>query len=120
MSVSVKNKEIVRHIYDGFNSRNLEVLEQFFAPNFVDYTADPDQQPGIKGIKQAWQQIWTNFPEMQLIVEDVIAEGDKVTSRVTLMYPMEENNIVDVGMMIEIVEINDGKVNKLWNVIKFQ
>ncbi len=39
--------------------------------------------PGLKGLKQHWTMDLTGFPDLQLTVEDMIAEGDKVAVRLS-------------------------------------
>jgi hypothetical protein len=49
--MSEENKAIVhRYVEEAINQRNMDVLDEIFAPGFVDHTAAPDQAPGVEGI----------------------------------------------------------------------
>jgi predicted ester cyclase len=47
----------------------------------VDHNPTPGQAPGREGIKQAFAEFRRAFPDMQMRVEDMLAEGDKVACR---------------------------------------
>lgn len=38
-------------------------------------------EPGIESIKQFYRGFWAAFPDMRVIIEDLVAEGDKVACR---------------------------------------
>jgi steroid delta-isomerase-like uncharacterized protein len=62
---------------------NPDILEEVYAPDVVWH--EPDQE--IRGLEQAKQFVSTYktaFPDLSVTVEDMIAEGDKVVTRVTL------------------------------------
>jgi steroid delta-isomerase-like uncharacterized protein len=80
-SRSEANKALVRRAWELAD--NPDVLDEVYAPDVVWH--EPDQE--IRGLEQAKQFVTTYktaFPDMSVTVEDVIAEGDKVVSRVTL------------------------------------
>jgi predicted ester cyclase len=56
-----------------------------FGPEFVDHGADvpPGLPPGPEGAKQYLGGALKRFPDMHVIIEDIIAEGDKVVVRNT-------------------------------------
>jgi steroid delta-isomerase-like uncharacterized protein len=41
----------------------------------------PAVEPGLDGIRRFYEAFWVAFPDSQLIVEDVVAEGDKLAAR---------------------------------------
>jgi steroid delta-isomerase-like uncharacterized protein len=62
---------------------NPDILEEVYASDVVWH--EPDQE--IRGLEQAKKFVTTYktaFPDLNITVEDVIAEGDKVVTRVTL------------------------------------
>jgi predicted ester cyclase len=76
------NKALVRRLYeDGFNQGNLEVVEELVAPDVV--THDPiilDAPTGPESIRGGIEMIRKAFPDFNVEVLDLIAEGDKVAS----------------------------------------
>jgi steroid delta-isomerase-like uncharacterized protein len=80
--MSEENKAIVRRSYEELWSKgNLDVVDEIYATDFVLH--DP-AQPGIsdaEGYKQQVVTIRTAFPDLNIKVEDQLAEGDKVATR---------------------------------------
>jgi len=116
------NKVIVRRFYDeAINKKNLAAIDEFVDPNVIDHSGLPG---GIEGVKQLSSFILTAFPDLHLTVEDQIAEGDKVVSRLTWRgtHQGEFMGILPTGKQvtitsIEIVRLADGKVVEHWNVV---
>ena len=59
------------------------VIDELTASNFIDHNATPGLPPGLEGFKQFVVMYREAFPDMQISVDDVIAEGDKVVIRWT-------------------------------------
>jgi len=82
--MSEENKAIVRRSYEELWSKgNLDVVDELYAADFVLH--DP-AQPGIRGPEGYKQIVITNrtaFPDLNVKVEDQLAEGDKVATRWT-------------------------------------
>lgn len=115
-----ENKTIAHRIYRAFNERNLSALDELTAPDIVDHTAGSRQLPGIEGVKQAWTQIFAAYPDVSAVVEEIIAEGDNVATRVAFHGSAVSVGQADLhGMMLEFARLRDGRVVELWNVIKW-
>src|SRR5215212_9837861 len=80
---SEENKALARRAW-GELADNPDILDEVYAPDVVWH--EPDQE--IRGLEQATKQFVstykTAFPDITVTIEDVIAEGDKVVTRVTL------------------------------------
>ena len=82
--MSQENRAILRRFVDeGFNQGNLDLFDQLVAPDFVNHSAPPGVPPTREGWKQMAGMFLAAFPDMQLHIEDEIAEGDKITIRFT-------------------------------------
>jgi predicted ester cyclase len=81
-------KRAARRFYETVNEAmrtgNTGLLDQVIAGNAVDHNPVPGQSPGRDGIKRAFAEFRTAFPDMRTTVEDMVAEGDKVACRVTV------------------------------------
>ena len=78
------NKANMRRFYDEvFNKKNRAVIDEFIDPNQVDHAAPPGTPAGLEGAKQTLTMYLTAFPDLYFTVEDLIAEGDKVVTRLT-------------------------------------
>ena len=77
-----QNKSIVRRwIEEGWNKHNLAVIDEVYAPNFVQHEPEPQTVKSSEALKQYVGTYLTAFPDLQLSIEDLIAEGDKVVWR---------------------------------------
>lgn len=77
-------KDFIRNHFEQFvNRQNLAIADVNFASNFVDHGADvpPGTPPGPAGAKQYVGGAYKRFPDIQVQIEDLIAEGDKVVVR---------------------------------------
>lgn len=77
-------KRFIRNHFEQFvNRKNLDIADVNFASDFVDRGADvpPGTPPGPAGAKQYVGNALKKFPDMQVTIEDMIAEGDKVVVR---------------------------------------
>src|SRR5437588_10468094 len=78
------NKASVRRFYDEvFNKKNRAAIDEFIDPNQVDHAAPPGTPGGLKGVKQTISMYLTAFPDLHFTVEDIIADQDKVVTRLT-------------------------------------
>ena len=51
--MSEENKAQARRFYEEvFNKTNVDAIDEFCVPGFVDHTALPGMAPGIEGVKQ--------------------------------------------------------------------
>ena len=77
-----QNKSIVRRwIEEGWNKHNLAVIDEVYAPNFVQHEPEPQSVNSSEALKQYVGAYLTAFPDLYLSIEDLIAEGDKVVWR---------------------------------------
>jgi len=77
-------KEFIRNHFEEFvNRKNLHIGEVNFAPSFIDHGADvpPGLPPGPAGAIQYVGAALKRVPDMRVVIEDMIAEDDKVVVR---------------------------------------
>jgi len=107
MSVE-ENKALVRRLFEAFNTRNWDVLDELMVPDYVDHNPHiTGQKPGREGYREALISGTNTFPDFQLAIEDVIAEGDKVVVRSTASGTHR-------GEYISILRIVSGKFVEEW------
>ncbi|MGI8587445.1 MAG: ester cyclase [Chloroflexia bacterium] len=113
----MENKATVLRVYQAFHNRDLRSLDELLAPDFVDHTAGPEQAPGPEGIKQAWARMFAAYPALRITVEDLVAEGYKVASRVIFSGAGPDGT--SEATMMEMAHVSGGKVVELWNIVKW-
>jgi steroid delta-isomerase-like uncharacterized protein len=74
------NKAIVRRYFEEvFNQQRHDLIEEFLADEFeLHFSGLP---PGVDAVKDWYTAMVTAFPDGQLSIDDVLAEGDKVAAR---------------------------------------
>lgn len=83
-SLSEQNKALVRRFYEEIDKGNIEVLDELVAEDYLDHNPPPfpGLAPGREGLKQAFRIFQQATPGVHRI-EEQIAEGDKVVTRLT-------------------------------------
>lgn len=75
------NKSIVRRVFEeGINQGNLAVYDEIVGPNYVNHNF-PAPVPGPEGFKQVVRWFLAGFPDLQVTVEQTLAEGNDVATR---------------------------------------
>jgi steroid delta-isomerase-like uncharacterized protein len=76
------NKALVRRYMEaGFAAGELGVFDETFSPAFLDHNGFVDQQPGLADVTREYRRFRAAFPDLQVTIEDVIAEADRVVIR---------------------------------------
>ena len=79
--VTEENKALARRAWEAVD--NPDLIDEVYASDVVWHEPDRDIH-GTQEAKQFVSLYKTAFPGLSITVEDVIAEGDKVVTRVTL------------------------------------
>jgi steroid delta-isomerase-like uncharacterized protein len=78
------NKALVRRWFEELDQRNFEIIEQLLPQNYEDHSPPlPDLPAGREGVRASTRQLFAAFPDAVHIIEDQLAEGDKVMTRLT-------------------------------------
>jgi serine phosphatase RsbU (regulator of sigma subunit)/ketosteroid isomerase-like protein len=76
-----KNKALVHRFLEAQAKGNLNVIDEVLTPHFVDHDRLPGQAPDREGYKRAIAEYHAAFSNVRFLVEDQLAEGDKVVTR---------------------------------------
>lgn len=121
--MSEENKALVRReIEEVFNRGNLDAAEELYAPDYVGHDpTEPEDIRGLEGARQYAAVFRSAFPDLQATVEDQVAEGDRVATRITVRgtHQGELEGIAPTGNRVEIVgifisRIEGGKIVEDW------
>ncbi len=76
---TVDNKARARAFWTTlFNAHDLELVEDFFAPGFINHNARPGTPAGTQGARETFTRLWNSSSDMQFELQTTIAEADKV------------------------------------------
>jgi predicted ester cyclase len=79
-----ENKTVVRQfIEEVFNQRNVDAIDTYMTADYVDHVIPPGIPPTREGFKQFIGMFLAAFPDFHYTIEDEVAEGDKVVSRLS-------------------------------------
>src|SRR5215211_635151 len=79
-----ENKALVRRFLQAQNEKDLAALEGMMAPDFFDHNVLPGQGPTREDYLQGVLEDQAAFSDARVSIEDQIAEGDKVMSRLSI------------------------------------
>ena len=119
-----ENKAMVRRFWGVWEEGNIDLVDELLAPDYINHTpASPDQPTGPEGVKGVVAMFRSAIPDLRVVVEDMIAEGDKVVVRYTLegTHEGELFGVPPTGQRLSIKSIavervSDGKIREHWRV----
>lgn len=123
--MSEQNKAVIRGLVEGFwNKKDVKAFDDAFAARFVDRTP----MPGTDGTKEALKAVVLGIqaavPDARTTLDDLVAEGDKVTWRWTFQgthkgplmgIPATGKRITLTGITID--RIAGGQIVERWHQI---
>ena len=79
-----ENKQLVqRYIEEVVNTGDVGKLAEFIAPDYVVINDKTGRSSGIEGAKRHILAVRRTYPDLHLTIEQQIAEGDWVVTRIT-------------------------------------
>src|SRR5215203_6296212 len=78
-----RNKVLVRRFLEAQAKGDLDAVKQMMAPHFVDHNLRHGKKPDREGYLRVVSEEQAAFSDIRYIIEDQIAEGDKVMTRWT-------------------------------------
>lgn len=128
--MSEANKTLMRRWFEEvWNQGRSEAIDELMSDDVVIHGLfDPSGNPvrGAAAFREFHRQFRGAFPNMNITVEDVIAEGDRAVARCDvraqhtgdhLGFAATNNPVQFSG--IAIVRIEDGKIAEAWNEFDF-
>jgi steroid delta-isomerase-like uncharacterized protein len=118
-----ENKALVRRWEELWNQGNLALADELFAPTFLLHDpSSPFEISGPEGYKQDITRFRSAFPDLQITLEEMVAEGEKVVGRWTARgthqgplrsFPPTGTQVTLTG--IDIFRIVGGKIVEEWS-----
>jgi predicted ester cyclase len=124
-----ENKALIRRYYEEIDAaakdnRGASFLDDFVAPTFVNHDPPPGFTPDLEGLKRANDHFLAAAPDGYHVVEDMIAEGEKVMTRLSA-YGTHTGELFGVPpsdkrvsmTAIAIHRIENGKIVEHWSEV---
>jgi predicted ester cyclase len=125
MTTLEANKQLCRDYFTAFLKRDTDWMRQHISPRFVRHDPGlPFEVRGPEGVAQLHDALLPAFPDMQLPLQDFVAEGEKVLVRLRVrathtgtfgeMAPTGKK--IDIGVL-DLFQIRDGVLIEHWALL---
>jgi steroid delta-isomerase-like uncharacterized protein len=118
-----ENKAIVRRVYEIVSTGDFEQAAEIVDQDAPDNELLPHDPPArlIDTFKETFSEAREGFPDLGITIEDVMAEGDRVTARIVMRgtHRGEFQGIAPTGKSVEVraidmFRISNGKIVEHW------
>ncbi|HEY5615288.1 MAG TPA: ester cyclase [Bacteroidota bacterium] len=119
-----ENKALAHRFYkEVINKANFSLAEELLSPEFRDRYAPLNQPQGIEGFRQLLTMVATAFPDVQVNIDELVAEGDRVVARLTvtgthtgvLMGTIQPTGKRATWTGIDILIVKNGQIAERWS-----
>lgn len=104
-----------------FRAKNSDELKAVLAPDFVGHDLPPGLPPGPEGLILFRKKVNRSFPDQRVVVEDLIAVGDRIVARLTMTQTHQGEFMgipaTEEPVTIELIEIDrieNGRIAERW------
>jgi predicted ester cyclase len=125
--VSEENKALIRRLIREVEKGTPDTIEgmidEVLAPDFVDHDLRPDHEPDRESYKQDLSEDRAALSNFDITIEDQIAEGDKVVTRLTWRGTHDRGTFMGMAPTDKKIEVTaifihrivEGKVKEEWS-----
>ncbi len=116
----MNNKHLPQLFAQALNEKRVELFDEFIHPEYDNHNAYVE--PGPEGVKAFFRRYLDAFPDTNVVMDDVIEEGDRISARFTyngtflkpfMGYP--PNHAAVQMRSIDIWRVRDGKFIEHWD-----
>jgi serine phosphatase RsbU (regulator of sigma subunit)/predicted ester cyclase len=119
-----ENMALARRFLEARGKGDLDAVDEMMAPDFVDHTLAPGQEPDREGYKRQVAEYAAAFSDLTYTIEDQVAGADKVVTRFTISGTHDRRELMGVAptgredtyIAIAIHRIAGGKIAEEWGV----
>ncbi len=117
----IENAATIRRFFQEiWNQHNVDAADAMIAPDAVGH--NPEFGTSLEAFKAQWLVIHKAFPDIQIDLDDVVAQGDRVATRWTLTgtHKGEYKGLAPTGKRVSVTgmsfdRIVDGQVMEGWD-----
>jgi predicted ester cyclase len=119
--------EFIHRWFDEvWNKKREEAIDEMVTEDVVGYGLGPDNIVGPESFKAFHRSFVSAYPNLRVIVEDTVTEGDKIAARcrVTGVHSGDGIGIAPTDRTVDftgmlIARVEDGKIAEAWNEFNF-
>lgn len=102
---------LILRMYAALNTGNIDDADNIFTQDFYCHPLNG----GIDVIKKAWSMKLQHSPNAQVVVEDMIVDGNKIAS-FTRMEGVSKTTTGNPPKFMEFIYIKDGRIAEIWGL----
>jgi predicted ester cyclase len=127
---SAEIKRLERLIFEEmYDKRNVDILDKYMAPDWVDHYIEvmrPGEVFTREDLKRQTLQRFQAFPDSRTVIDDMVAEGDRVAVRFTVTGTHTGTDFMGTPatgkmrarQMMVIDRFEDGRIVESWGVVE--
>ncbi len=122
-SLTVPQKQSLETFYRAFNDKNPSLLDEAVTPDWQDIPLAPGQGLGPEGMKLLLPMFFTAFPDLQIIIDEVIAQPNRagVRARMVATHRGEIFGLQPTGKPVSIAlhefhHFEDDRISHTWHL----
>jgi len=113
--MSIKeNKALINRTYEKINQGDLNAFFELCAPEYIEHLTDRDMS--LKQSIEFEASFFAQFPDINITINDMVAEGDKVAMLVTWRAANKDSGKKVEMTNANIFKIAKGRIVEAWNV----
>ena len=121
MPGETNGKQVIRRLTEAFDGCDEQVIRESFTDDFIAHGMPPGFAGNADGMVQLATHLKAGFPDGKTVIDDIVAEDDKVVARLTsrgtqkgevMGVPASDRTVTVTG--IEIYRLSNGKIAEYW------
>jgi predicted ester cyclase len=105
-----------RHFEEFVNNQHAEVIRENMAPDFLDHNGPGNREVGIAEDEQMMLGMYQRMPGIKVMIEDMVAEDDKVVCRNVWRWQDEAGNVMEFRGFVE-WRFDGDKIAERWATV---
>lgn len=101
---------LVQRMQECFNSRQFDEAADLHTPGFFSH---PLGTTGFEAGKDAWRALTARYPNVRVVAQDILVDGDKAAVRSTVEGIAPPDGDAQ-PMLFEIFRIDNGRFAEMW------
>lgn len=117
MEIEANKRALRRILEEVVNQGRIDLADELYDPAHELHPRTPEVTRGPEGMKRAFQALREQFPDIQVTIESMVAEGDMVAVRLTFTGTDAASGRRAVWPEMVFTRLAHGRAVESWEVI---